>query len=148
MIWHAYFNPDGVSGTGCVNTSEWRTAAIPSSNGHGTARGVAAIYAAFLRGAPGFAGAPLRAEATRIHSDGEDRVLARPSRFGLGFQLGQPTRAVGTSERAFGHYGYGGSLGFGDPEADLAFAYLTNRPGERWHTPRARTLIDAVRDCL
>lgn len=151
MIWHCYFNPSGLSGTGNVNTPEWRRAAIPSTNGHGTARGVAALYAAFLRGAvPGapLASAALREEATRIHSDGVDRVLGRPSRFGLGFQLGQPTRAVGTGERAFGHFGYGGSLGFADPDSGVAFAYLMNRPGERWQTPRAQALLEALADCL
>jgi len=151
MIWHCYFNPCGISGTGSVNTPEWRQAAIPSTNGHGTARGVAAIYAAFLaggaQGAP-FASAALRDEATRIHSDGPDRVLGRPSRFGLGFQLSQPTRAVGSGDRAFGHFGYGGSLGFADPETGVAFAYLMNRPGERWQTPRAQNLIEAVSACL
>ena len=151
MIWHAYFNPSGVSGLGTVNTREWRLAAIPSTNGHGTARGVAAIYAAFLRGRAGgrpLVSAALREEATRVHSDGEDRVLARPSRFGLGFQLGQPTRAVGTGERAFGHFGNGGSLGFADPDAGVAFAYLMNRPGKRWQTPRATGLVNALAECL
>jgi CubicO group peptidase (beta-lactamase class C family) len=151
MIWHAYFNPSGLSGLGTVNTEKWRLAAIPSTNGHGTARAVAAIYAAFLVG--GAAGTPwagpgLRAEALAIHSDGEDRVLGRPSRFGLGFQLSQPARPIGPGPGAFGHYGYGGSLGFADPDAALAFGYLMNRPGERWQTTRAKRLIDAVYACL
>ncbi|NNL65170.1 MAG: beta-lactamase family protein [Myxococcales bacterium] len=148
MIWHCYFNPARASGIGSVNTQAWRLAAIPSTNGHGTARGVAAIYSAFLRGGPGWAGPGVRAEATRIHSDGEDRVLARPSRFGLGFQLTQPSRPLGAGRGAFGHYGYGGSLGFADPDADLAFAYLMNRPGLRWQTPRSTRLVDAVHACL
>ena len=152
MVWHCYFNPPGLSGTAAINTTEWRLAAIPSTNGHGSARGVAAIYAGFLKGgAEGarFAGATLREEASRIHSDGMDRVLARPSRFGLGFQLSQPTRAVGTGERAIGHFGFGGSLGFADPDAALAFGYLMNRPGERrWQTPRAKNLLAALGDCL
>ena len=98
MIWHAYFNPSGISGAGTVNTAPWRLAAIPSTNGHGTARGVSAIYAAFLAGGPAGArwpGPALRAEATSIHADGVDRVLGRPSRFGLGFQLTQPPRPLG-----------------------------------------------------
>lgn len=151
MIWHCYFNPSGLSGTGQVNTPEWRLAVIPSTNGHGTARGVAALYAAFLAGGPAGArwpGASLRAEACAIQADGEDRVLGRPSRFGLGFQLAQPTRPLGPSPRAFGHYGYGGSLGFADPDAGIAFGYLMNRPGERWQTPRTQRLIDALYACL
>lgn len=151
MIWHAYFNPAVVSGLGAVNSEAWRLAAIPSTNGHGTARGVAEIYAAFLRGGParaGWAGPGVRAEATRIHADGEDRVLSRPSRFGLGFQLAQESRPLGPNPDAFGHYGYGGSLGFADPLAGVAFGYLMNRPGERWRTPRTTRLLDALYACL
>jgi len=150
MIKHAYFNPPGLSGTGTVNTAAWREAEVPSTNGHGTALGVARLYDAFVRGTlPGKGVGPgLSEEARRIHSDGEDRVLGRPSRFGLGFQLAQPARPLGPSPRAFGHYGYGGSLGFADPEAQLAFAYLMNRPGDRWQTPRSGRLVDAVYGCL
>ena len=71
-------------------------------------------------------------------------MLGRPSRFGLGFQLTQPTRPLGPNPGAFGHYGYGGSLGFAEPEACVAFGYLMSRPGERWQTPRSQRLIDAV----
>jgi CubicO group peptidase (beta-lactamase class C family) len=151
MMWHAYFNPSGLSGTGVVNTAAWREAEIPSSNGHGTARAVAAVYAAFLAGGPPstrWVGPMLRREATMIHSDGEDRVLRRPSRFGLGFQLPQPTRPIGPNPGAFGHFGYGGSLGCADPEAAVAFAYLMNRPGERWETARLQRLVDALYSCL
>jgi CubicO group peptidase (beta-lactamase class C family) len=151
MTWHAYFNPSGVSGIGTVNTEVWRLAAIPSTNGHGTARAVAAIYAALLGGGvPGavWPGAALRAEAATSHADGTDYVLRRHTRYGLGFQLTQPGRPLGPNPGAFGHYGYGGSLGFADPEAGVAFGYLMNRPGERWKTPRTRRLIDAVYACL
>ena len=50
------------------------------------------------------------AEATREHSSGQDRILERPSRFGLGYQLTQPERPLGPNPRAFGHFGAGGSL--------------------------------------
>jgi CubicO group peptidase (beta-lactamase class C family) len=151
MVWHAYFNPTGISGMGTVNTPAWRSAVIPSTNGHGTARGVAALYAGFLRGGAGgsrWIGESLRAEAVAIQADGEDHVTRRPSRFGLGFQLAQPARPIGASPRAFGHFGYGGSLGFADPDADLAFGYLMNRPGERWHNPRTDRLLEALYGCL
>ena len=151
MVWHAYFNPSGLSGIGTVNTEAWRLAAIPSTNGHGTARGVASIYAAFLVGGPpgsAWAGSALRAEARTIHADGDDRVLGRRTRYGLGFQLSQPGRPLGPNPESFGHYGYGGSLGFADPEARVAFGYVMNRPGERWKTPRTQRLIDAVYACL
>lgn len=146
-----YFNPSGLSGFRCVNSSAWRLASIPSTNGHGTARAVATLYDLFLnrdaaRG--GLVGPGLRAEATRIHSDGIDRVLGKPSRFGLGFQLSQPSRRIGGSKKGFGHFGYGGTLGFADPETGVAFGYLMNRPGARWQTPRSNALTDALNQSL
>jgi CubicO group peptidase (beta-lactamase class C family) len=155
MVWHCYFNPDGISGLGVVNSDAWRTAQIPSTNGQGTARAVSAIYAALLPGPSAalpagerWIGDELQAEAVRIHSDGEDRVLGRPSRFGLGFQLAQPGRPLGPNREAFGHFGHGGSLGFADPVARVAFCFLTSRPGQRWQTTRAERLVDAVYESL
>jgi CubicO group peptidase (beta-lactamase class C family) len=151
MLASVYFNPPGLSGFGTVNTPGWRLASIPSTNSHGTARAVATLYDLFLRrdvGAGGLVGSGLRDEARRIHSDGVDRVLGKPSRFGLGFQLTQPTRPIGRSDAGFGHFGYGGTLGFADPENEIAFGYLMNRPGERWSTPRTNTLVDAVYEAL
>jgi len=151
MMWHAYFNPSGFSGIGTVNTEAWRLAVIPSTNGHTTARGVAGTYAAFLAGpdsGAGFAGEAVRSEFCRVHSAGEDRILRRPGCFGLGFQLALPTRPLGPNPRSFGHFGYGGSLGFGDPDRKLAFGYVMNRPGERWQVARTTRLVDAAYACL
>ena len=77
-----------------------------------------------------------------------DFVLGRPSRFGLGFQLTHPERPLGPGPRSFGHFGYGGSLGFADPDRQLAFAYVMNRSGPRWQNPRNRALVDATYACL
>jgi len=143
MLRHTYFNPPGLSGIGSVNTRAWRLAEIPSANGHGTARGVAALYAGVLAGRAGIA-SPVLEEALRVQSDGPDRVLERPSRFGLGFQLHSERRPIGHGARGFGHYGHGGSLGFADPDAELAFGYVTNLPGPRWRAPRTQALVDAV----
>jgi CubicO group peptidase (beta-lactamase class C family) len=146
MIRHAYFNPVGLSGQGVVNTAAWREAEIPSTNGHGTARAVAAIYSAFLQG--GLAGDGIRAQALTTHADGMDLIIERPSRFGLGFQLPMQSRPLGPNAGSFGHFGYGGSLGFADPETGIAFGYLMNRPGERWQTPRVQNLINATYTAL
>jgi CubicO group peptidase (beta-lactamase class C family) len=83
-------------------------------------------------------------EAAAEASAGEDRVLGRPSRFGLGFQLTQPERPLGPNRGSFGHFGAGGSVGFADPDVGLAFGYAMNRSGPRWQNPRNRALIDAV----
>ena len=151
MIRLAYFNPAGISGIGWVNRPEWRSAEIPSANGHTTARAVARIYHALLGRTrrPGMLASPeLIDEATSIHSDGDDAVLGKPSRFGMGFQLTQPTRLIGPNPKTFGHFGYGGSIGFADPDAQIAFSYLINRPGDRWQTPCTQAVMDAVYEAL
>jgi CubicO group peptidase (beta-lactamase class C family) len=145
MLSRVYLNPPGLSGLGTVNTRAWRAAEIPSANGHATARAVARIYAAL--GSRLLAPETI-AQATAEHSAGTDFVLGRPSRFGLGFQLTQPERPLGPNPRSFGHFGVGGSLGFADPDAGLAFAYTMNRSVPRWLNPRNRALIDAVYSSL
>jgi CubicO group peptidase (beta-lactamase class C family) len=140
-----YNNPPGVSGGIYVNTEGWRLAEIPSTNGHGTARGVAQVYQGLLGG---LIDADLLAEATTEHSAGVDRILERPSRFGLGYQLTQAERPLGPNPGAFGHFGAGGSLGFCDPEAGVAFGYVMNDMGPRWQNPRNKALIEALYRCL
>lgn len=138
----AYTNPPAISGVGVVNSSWWRSIEIPSTNGHGTARGVARLYAEALTGS--LFPQSLLEEACTTQSEGPDEILGRETRFGLGFQLPQEHRRMGPGKRTFGHFGYGGSLGFGDPDSQISFAYLMNRPGERWQSPRSESLIDAV----
>jgi len=152
MEHNAYFNPVGLSGAGVVNSAEWRQAELPSTNGHGTARGIARVYGALAAG--GTADGVLvvdpgaLAEATTEQVYGPDRILHRPSRFGLGFQLTQAERPMGPNAGAFGHFGAGGSLGFCDPQAQVAFGYVTGQMGPRWQNPRNRALIDALYACL
>jgi CubicO group peptidase (beta-lactamase class C family) len=149
MVRRAYLNPPGVSGLGTVNTRAWRAAEMPSANGHANARAVATIYAALAAGGDRLLKAETVAQATREVSRGPDLVLHRPSRFGLGFQLTQPERPLGPGQRGFGHFGAGGSVGFADPEAGIAFAYTPNQgEGPRWQNPRNRGLIRAVYESL
>ena len=152
MRWNAYWNPRGLSGAGWVNEPAWRAAEMPSTNGHGTARGVARVYAALaaggaIDGVHVLAPAVL-ASAVAEQTSGPDRVTGKPARFALGFQLTQPERPLGPNAGAFGHFGAGGSLGFCDPAARLAFGYVMNDMGPRWVSPRTRALIDAVYACL
>ncbi len=148
MRWKAYWNPPGFSGAHWVNTPEWRLAELPSTNGHGNARSVARIYAALANGGAidgvRFLNEETLREATAEHSRGPDLITGQPARFGLGFQLTQPERPMGRGANTFGHFGAGGSLGFCDPDADLAFAYVTNDMGPRWQNPRNRALMEAV----
>jgi CubicO group peptidase (beta-lactamase class C family) len=148
MRWNTYWNPPGFSGFHWVNTARWREAEVPSTNGHGNARGIARVYAALADGGT-IDGVRLLteealAQATTEQVNGPDIINQRPSRFGIGFQLTQPDRPLGPHRGAFGHFGAGGSLGFCDPEARIAFGYVTNDMGPRWQSPRNRALIDAV----
>jgi CubicO group peptidase (beta-lactamase class C family) len=152
MEHNAYFNPGGLSGAGVINSPAWRAAELPSTNAHGSARGVARVYAALAAGGSldgvAIAGPAALAGATTEQVYGPDLVLHRPSRFGLGFQLTQPERPLGPGPAAFGHFGAGGSLGFGDPDSGVAFGYVMNQMGPRWQNPRTRALIGALSLCL
>jgi CubicO group peptidase (beta-lactamase class C family) len=148
----AYRNPPGLSGMGIVNSREWRAAEVPSTNGHGNARAVARLYAA-LAGDGGLDGVHIlspetveMAIAEQVY--GEDLILERPTRFGLGFQLTMPERPLGPGPRSFGHFGAGGSLGFADPDARVAFAYAMNQGRGGWQHKHVRHLIDLVYEAL
>jgi CubicO group peptidase (beta-lactamase class C family) len=142
-----YFNPPGYSSMGVVNTPEWRTAQIPSTNGHATATAIARIYAALLE--PGRLLSPeLLAEATRPQSVGFCPVLGEEVAFGLGFKPTTPRRPFGPNPGGFGHFGTGGALGFADPQAGIAFGYVMNHVIPRWQSTRNRSLIDALYRCL
>lgn len=144
----AYFNPPGATGIGTVNTPAWLDAELPSANLHGGARDIARVYDALLGGSPSLLSGEVLQRATTEAAAGEDLVLGRPSRFGLGFQLTQPERPFGRNPGSFGHFGTGGSVAFADPDAHLAFAYTMNRGGPQWKDPRNRALIDAVYESL
>ena len=67
----------------------------------------------------------------------------------LGYTLGGPLSAMSDRVSAFGHRGFGGSIGFADPEYGLAFALLKNRlalsaPGESTAVHVARTVRSAL----
>ena len=148
MHWNTYWNPPGFSGSHWVNHPRWRAAEVPSTNGHGNARGIARVYAALANGGE-IDGVRLLsrdaiAAATTEQVNGHDLINNRPSRFGIGFQLTQPERPLGPNPGSFGHFGAGGSLGYCDPQSRVAFGYVTNDMGPRWQNPRNRALLDAL----
>jgi len=128
------------------NRPELRAAEMPSSNGVGSARALARLYAALIGDIDGIRVlAPETVAAAREpHAEGPDRVILLPSRYGLGFTL-QPMLAPGASRDAFGHPGAGGSLAFADPAAQLSFAYVTTRMKfDLDGDPRSQRLVEAV----
>ena len=152
LVAHSYFNPSGFSSLGVMNTREWRMAEVPSTNGHGTARGIAKIYNVLSHdGAYGkdtLLSNEVLGEATRVQSEGPCPVLEREVSFGLGFQITRPDRQFGPNKRSFGHFGTGGSLGFADPDVRLGFGYVMNDIIPRWRNSRNRALVDSVYQCI
>jgi CubicO group peptidase (beta-lactamase class C family) len=139
----AHFNPPGYSSLGVVNTPAWRAATIGSTSGHGSAAGVARIYAALLE--PGRLLSPALLErATSVQVVADCPILADELAYGYGFQPTTPRRPLGPNPRTFGHFGTGGALGFADPDAGLAFGYVMNHVIPRWQSTRNRALIDAL----
>jgi CubicO group peptidase (beta-lactamase class C family) len=126
-----------------------QSAEMPSTNGICTARALARFYAALIGEVDGhriLTPATLAA-ATTEQSSGVDRVLRVPSRIATGFGLPTPDK-FWYSPAAFGFGGYGGSLGFADPETGLAFGYVMNHIEENAPVPRAAPLLDAVRSAM
>ncbi|SFB85266.1 CubicO group peptidase, beta-lactamase class C family [Halobiforma haloterrestris] len=128
---------------------------VPAANGIGTARDMARFYACLANGGELEGTRILSAETvdalTTLEAEtDEDGTLSRPSRFALGVWKGDtPADPFGslTPPRVFGHAGLGSSVGWADPETNVAFAYVTNgvREGSFEHVTRVRELADAVR---
>lgn len=129
-----------------MNGPEWRSAEMPSTNMHASARGIASVYESLRAGVllPG----DVIGDATTEVSDGIDAVLGRRTRFGRGFQLPIPERRFGPNDQAYGHYGAGGALGYCDPVAEVAFGYVMNRMGTGWQNERNSALVTALYSCL
>ena len=136
-----------------ANTREWRAAEIPAANGHGTADGVARLYAALSRGGELDGVRVLQPETiaaatVRQHPSGEADQAAGASvgdqvgggriagltglPFALGYMrvgdlLSMRVGADGPGAALFGHPGAGGSTGVADPGAKLGIGYVMNQ---------------------
>jgi CubicO group peptidase (beta-lactamase class C family) len=121
---------------------------VPAGNGVGTARAIARAYSAFAEGGAELGITPETfAAVTASPEIGRrvDEVLGVPSCFSLGFLRPGPDVWFGSSPRAFGSPGAGGSFAFADPDARLGFAYVMNRLDFYLQDdPREKALRDAV----
>jgi len=121
---------------------------IPAGNGVGTARAIARAYSAFAEGGgelgitpATFASLTAPPELARPM----DEVLGVPSWYSLGYLRPGPELGFGTSPRAFGTPGAGGSFAFADPDARLGYAYVMNKMDfYMFDDPREKPLRDAV----
>ena len=108
----------------------WNTE-MPAVNGAISARALADMYAP-LANAGGAGGVeflnPDRVqELGRVQVRTADAVLGIRMRWRLGYH--QAFGAGRTAPMAFGHYGYGGSGGWADPQSGLSVGFVTNRIG-------------------
>ncbi|MCX4762438.1 beta-lactamase family protein [Streptomyces sp. NBC_01275] len=131
------------------NSPEVQAAELPASNGIGTARGLARMYAALIGEVDGvrLLTPETLASATKEQANGLDQVLMIPSRFSSGYMLPTDTNPM-TGPNAFGHAGRGGSLAFADPEHGISFGYVMNHIIEGPDDARAASLVEAVRRSL
>jgi CubicO group peptidase (beta-lactamase class C family) len=107
---------------------ETLAASIPAANGLFTARSLAKLYAT-LAGGGSFNGVRLLSEATLaratvVQTRRVDLVVPFPMHWRLGYHRVATTS--GTPPRAFGHYGFGGSGAWADPDRQLAMAMVLN----------------------
>ena len=148
MSTRAFTNPPSIMTS--TNKPQWRRMEQPAANGHGNARSLAGFYSGLLDGR--LLGPEMFAELTREHSVGEDKTLRTQTRFGLGCMLDQPqvgNATYGLSAKAFGHPGAGGSIGFADPQQEVAFGFVTNTLGPYvLMDPRAQKLVQVLATCL
>lgn len=125
---------------------------LPAGNGVGTARAIARLYSAFAEGGAELGigpetlaaiTAPPRAIAPK------DVVVGAPASYSLGFMRPAPGFDFGSSARAFGTPGAGGSFGFADPDARLGYAYVMNKLDYAMvDDPREKALRDAVQGAI
>jgi len=104
-------------------------APIPAANGTFTARSLARLYA-MLAGDGEIDGKRILSthtvmQATEIQNSRVDGVVPFPMRWRLGYHLAATTRGI--LRPGFGHFGYGGSGAWAEPERELAVAMVTNQ---------------------
>lgn len=121
---------------------------VPAGNGVGTARAIARAYSAFADGGAEIGITPeafARMTAPSEVARPKDEVLGVPSYFSLGFLRPGPDVSFGSTPRAFGAPGAGGSFAFADPDVELGYAYVMNKLDfYLTDDPREKALRDAV----
>jgi CubicO group peptidase (beta-lactamase class C family) len=131
-----------------ANDRRYLAIEMPAGNGVGTARALARAYSAFVEGGNEIGLTPetlARVIAPPLHVARNDEVLGVPSWFSLGFLRPGPEVSFGSSPRAFGAPGAGGSFAFADPDARLGYAYVMNRMDFYLQDdPREKALRDAI----
>ncbi len=146
---------EGVTEAGDFNRDDVRAVEIPAGTGIATARSVAKLYGAAAVGAPELGLSrdvrdALEGPAVRPTQGVRDKVVHMDTMFSLGFGKPTPSYVFGSTDKAFGWNGLGGSFGFADPDTGVGFGYVMNRLGCDPHSdPRELALRQALfRDVL
>jgi CubicO group peptidase (beta-lactamase class C family) len=125
---------------------------LPAGNGVGTARAIARLYSAFGEGGDELGITPetfSRVTTAPMITRPLDEVLGVPTYFSLGFLKPGPQVTFGSSQRAFGAPGAGGSFAFADPDAHVGYAYVMNKLDFYLSDdPREKALRDALYRCI
>jgi CubicO group peptidase (beta-lactamase class C family) len=106
--------------------SIWTTE-MPAVNGALSADALARMYGALATGGGRLLSPETVATLGRVQVRTRDAVLGIPMRWRLGYHQAFGTGAE--APRAFGHYGYGGSGGWADPDKGISLGFVTNRIG-------------------
>jgi CubicO group peptidase (beta-lactamase class C family) len=109
----------------------WHTE-MPSVNGALSADGLSRLYVPLANRGLGpdgerFLSADTVERAGRVQTRGVDRVLGIRMRWRLGFH--HAFGLGGRAPRALGHYGFGGSGGWGDPGTGISFGFVSSHIG-------------------
>ncbi|HEX8123327.1 MAG TPA: serine hydrolase domain-containing protein [Solirubrobacteraceae bacterium] len=104
----------------------WNTE-MPAVNGIFSAGALARLYEALALGGGGLLKPETVERLGKVQVRTPDVVLGLRMRWRLGYH--QAFVAGPQAPRAFGHYGYGGSGAWADPDAGLALGFVTNRIG-------------------
>lgn len=130
----AFGSPRGLQAVHEMNHPTPWAAGLPAMGGIGTASALAKFYQAAIGAMSGPLPTSVREALAQPRSTCFDKVLLKPTTFTCGCQrdpldeTGRKLRSLyGSSLRAFGHPGAGGSHAFGDPETGISFAYVMNQ---------------------
>jgi CubicO group peptidase (beta-lactamase class C family) len=136
-----------------MNTPRVLAAEIGALGATATAQALARTYAALAEGEELVS----RASVERFRSQqvcGRDAVMGVPTRWAVGYSLEPPALVPGVPPMhgpdggAFGHMGAGGQIGFADPTAHVACAFVRNHLENQALPLMGASLVDVLYSCL
>ena len=113
------------------NSERWRSAGVPSMGGHGSALAIAKLYDLLAN--------DLKFNNKEIISQKNFKKILKQPSLKLDESLKMPIKwtysgyilrggwMFGKNKESFGHNGWGGSLGFGDPIEGIGISYVTRK---------------------